>query len=100
MLYVGVGRLGHPFRGGWSHSPPVGKGGDVDDSVLCVGGGYGGRFCFSLISCDEFGLVGGGEWCFSVLGGGRLVQVGGRSGHGSGGLLLLRRRRVLSGKLW
>ena len=32
---------------------------------------------------------------FSVLGGGCLVQVGGRSG----GLLLLRRRRVLSGKL-
>ena len=20
---------GHPLRGGWSHSPPVGKGGDV-----------------------------------------------------------------------
>ena len=74
----------------------MGKGGDVDDSVLCVGGGYGGCFCLSLISCDEFGLVGGGEWCFSVLGGGRLVQGGGRSG----GLLLLRRRRVLSGRLW
>ena len=28
--------LVHPCRGGWSHSPPVGKGGDVDDSVLCV----------------------------------------------------------------
>ena len=37
----GVGRRGHPFSGGWSHSPPVGKGGDVDDGVLCVGGGYG-----------------------------------------------------------
>ena len=30
--------LGHPLRGGWSHSPPVGKGGDVDDDVLCAGG--------------------------------------------------------------
>ena len=30
---------GHPLRGGWSHSPPVGKGaGDVDDDVLCAGG--------------------------------------------------------------
>ena len=66
LLYVGVGRLGHPFRGGWSHSPPVGKGGDVDDSVLCVGGGYGGCFCFSLISCDEFGLVGGGEFVLNT----------------------------------
>ena len=36
------GRRGHPFSGGWSHSPPVGKGGDVDDGVLCVGGGCGG----------------------------------------------------------
>jgi hypothetical protein len=34
----GVERRGHPFRGGWSHSPPVGKGGDVDDDVLCAGG--------------------------------------------------------------
>jgi hypothetical protein len=25
----GVGRRGRPRRGGWSHSPPVGKGGDV-----------------------------------------------------------------------
>ena len=33
----GVERRGHPFRGGWSHSPPVGKGGDVDDDVLCCG---------------------------------------------------------------
>ena len=42
LLYGGVGRRGHSLRGGWSHSPPVGEGGDVDDSVLCVGGGYEG----------------------------------------------------------
>ena len=41
LLYVGGGRRGHLIRGGWSHSPPVGKGGDVDDNVLCGGGGYG-----------------------------------------------------------
>ena len=35
---------------------PVGKGGNVDDSVLCVGGGYGGCFCFNWVSYDEFGL--------------------------------------------
>ena len=40
----GIERRGHPLRGGWSHSPPVGKGGNVDDSVLCVGGEYGGDF--------------------------------------------------------
>ena len=39
LLYGGVGRRGHSLRGGWSHSPPVGEGGDVDDGVLCVGGG-------------------------------------------------------------
>ena len=33
MQYGGrVGRRGHPLRGGWSHSPPVGKAGDVDDT--------------------------------------------------------------------
>ena len=26
----------HSLRGGWSHSPPVGKGGNVHDSVSCV----------------------------------------------------------------
>jgi hypothetical protein len=31
LLCGGVGRRGRPRRGGWSHSPPVGKGGDVDD---------------------------------------------------------------------
>ena len=31
FVVAGIGRLGHPLRGGWSHSPPVGKGGDVDD---------------------------------------------------------------------
>ena len=40
FVVAGVGRLGHLLRGGWSHSPPAGKGGDVDDSVLCAGGGY------------------------------------------------------------
>ena len=49
LLWRGLDVLATPVRGGWSHSPPVGKGGDVDDSVLCVGGGYGGCFCFSLI---------------------------------------------------
>ena len=38
LLCGGVGRRGHLLRGGWSHSPPVGKGGDVDDDVLCAGG--------------------------------------------------------------
>ena len=33
---AGIGRLGHPLRGGWSHSPPVGKGGDEDDDVTFV----------------------------------------------------------------
>ena len=47
--------------GGGSHSPPVGKGGNVHDSVLCVGGGCGGCFCFNWISYDEFGLVGSGD---------------------------------------
>ena len=39
LLRGGVGRRGHPLRGGWSHSPPVGKGGDVD-GMACgrVGG--------------------------------------------------------------
>ena len=46
FVVAGIGRLGHPLRGGWSHSPPVGKGGDVDDSVLCAGGGYVGRILF------------------------------------------------------
>ena len=64
--------------GGWSHSPPVGEGGDVGDGVLCVGGGYGGGFCFNWVFNDGFLLV--REWCFSVLGGGCLVRVGGRSG--------------------
>ena len=32
----GVERRGHPFRGGWSHSPPVGKGGDEDDDVAVL----------------------------------------------------------------
>ena len=30
LLCGGVGRRGRPRRGGWSHSPPVGKGGDVE----------------------------------------------------------------------
>ena len=50
FVVAGVGRLGHPLRGGWSHSPPVGKGGDVDDSVhvscVRVVGMWGG-FCFN-----------------------------------------------------
>ena len=53
LLCGGVGRRGHLLRGGWSHSPPVGKGGDVDDSVLCAGGGYGGRMSrcvYSLVN--------------------------------------------------
>jgi hypothetical protein len=39
-----------PFRGGWSHSPPEGEGGDVDYRVFCyVGhldkyGGYQNEF--------------------------------------------------------
>ena len=45
----GVERRGHPLREGWSHSPPVGKGGDIDDDVTCVRvGGYAsgiGRSC-------------------------------------------------------
>ena len=47
-----------PLGGGGSHSPPVGKGGDVGDSFLCVGGGYGGGACFSWNFVDEFVLVG------------------------------------------
>ena len=35
----GVGRRGRPRRGGWSHSPPVGKGGDVDDMACGRVGG-------------------------------------------------------------
>ena len=31
---AGVGRHGRPRRGGWSHSPPVGEGGDV--TLFCV----------------------------------------------------------------
>jgi len=57
---AGVGRRGHPFMGGWSHSPPVGEGGDVGDGVLCVGGGYGGGFCFNWVINDGFLLM--GEW--------------------------------------
>jgi hypothetical protein len=38
-----VRRRGHPLRGGLVPLSPcggyVGEGGDVDDSVLCVGGG-------------------------------------------------------------
>ena len=48
-LNSGVGRRGRPRRGGWSHSPPVGEGGDVGDGVLCVGGGYGGGV-YSLVN--------------------------------------------------
>ena len=29
VVVLGVRRRGHPFIGGWSHSPPVGEGGDV-----------------------------------------------------------------------
>jgi hypothetical protein len=31
-----------PYEGGGPPLPPFGRGFDVDDSVLCVGGGYGG----------------------------------------------------------
>ena len=59
FVVAGVGRRGHPLRGGWSHSPPVGKGGDVDDDVTCVRvGGYGGGFCFKWSFYDEFVLDG------------------------------------------
>ena len=44
----------------------------------------------------SLGWWGVGTDVFSVLGGGCLVRVGGRSG----GLLLFLDRRVLSGKLW
>jgi hypothetical protein len=75
----GVGRRGHPFSGGWSHSPPVGKGGDVDDGVLCVGGGCGGGL--ALVGVLGTGLFWwGGRRFFSVLGGGCLMRVGGCSG--------------------
>ena len=39
MLCGGVRRRGRPRRGGWSHSPPVGKGGDVDDMACGRVGG-------------------------------------------------------------
>ena len=85
VFWGGAERRGHPFIGGWSHSPPVGGGGDVDDGVLCVGGEYGGGFCFSWVFYSFFiffndGFVLVREWCFSVLGGVCLVRVGGRSG--------------------
>ena len=53
LLYGGVGRRGHLLRGGWSHSPPVGEGGDVDGSVSCVWV-VGMEGCF----VDGFVLVG------------------------------------------
>ena len=59
LLCGGVGRRGHLLRGGRSHSPPVGKGGDVDDSVLCAGCGFGGGFCLNWSFYDEFVLMGG-----------------------------------------
>ena len=54
VLNVVAGQLATPLKGGGSHSPPVGKGGNVDDSVLCVGGGYGGCCFYNWISYDEF----------------------------------------------
>ena len=57
--------------------------------------GMGGDLVLIGFIMTGLGWWGVGADVFSVLGGGCLVQVGGRSG----GLLLLRRRRVLSGKL-
>ena len=63
LLCGGVGRRGRPLRGGWSHSPPVGEGGDVDDSVA-VGGWWamGGVFRMECLSGGE----GGGRVCLCV----------------------------------
>mgnify|MGYP006875091406 CR=1 FL=1 len=73
----GVGRRGRPRRGGWSHSPPVGEGGDVDDKVLCVGGGYGGRFCFKYsVTLTSHMQVGSSGSC-----GGMYVDACNESNH-------------------
>ena len=76
LLCGGVGRRGRPRRGGWSHSPPVGKGGDVDDDVTCVRvGGYGGGFCFKWSFYDEFVLGGRGRNTCTYGGTGGYVEL-------------------------
>ncbi len=69
VVVTGVGRHGHSLRGGWSHSPPVGEGGDV--TLFCV-----------LLVCMEVGRRVVSERVISVV-----LVLGGRL-DGTGGWVL------------
>ncbi len=72
VVVAGVGRRGRPLRGGWSHSPPVGEGGDVR-LFLCFGVWVVGMVVLVIVAA-----LGGGYRVVSVVLvlGGCLVREG------------------------